>query len=125
MPPAKFPQSPAKLMNYSSGAWPHGCDRNRLLTSFANLRVWQLAICVIEYCIQCAVPASTRGHLEQQNERLQNVSSIVIQAHSEVAIRYYLEKCFKIMNIIEAPSDLNILEQAHSKHSKDEHDEEE
>ena len=36
----------------------------------------------------------------------------------------YLEKCFEIMHIIEATSNLNIFEKAHSKHSKDEHDEE-
>ena len=36
----------------------------------------------------------------------------------------YLEKCFEIMNIVEATSDLNIFEKTHPKDSKNEHDEE-
>jgi DUF4097 and DUF4098 domain-containing protein YvlB len=35
-----------------------------------------------------------------------------------------LEKCFEIMNIIEATSDLNIFEKTHPKDSENEHDEE-
>ena len=47
----------------------------------------------------------TCGHLEEEDERL--------------------EESLKIVNIIEAASNLNVLEEAHAEDSEDEHDEEE
>ena len=36
----------------------------------------------------------------------------------------YLEKCFEVMHIVEAPSNLHIFEKTHPEDSENEHDEE-
>ena len=72
---------------------------------FSNLWIRNFAVAVIEDGVQSSVPASSGGHLEQEDERL--------------------EKRLEIVNIIEAGSDLDIFEKTHSEDGQDEHDQEE
>ena len=39
----------------------------------------------------------------------------------EIIHIFYLEKCFEVVDVIESTSNLNILEETHTEHSKDEH----
>ena len=70
-----------------------------------NLGIVNLTVAVVEDGVQCSVPACSGGHLEQEDERL--------------------EKRLEIVDIIEAGSDLDILEKTHSEDGQDEHDQEE
>ena len=70
-----------------------------------NLGIVNLTVAVVEDGVQCSVPARSGGHLEQEDERL--------------------EKRLEIVDIIEAGSDLDILEKTHSEDGQDEHDQEE
>ena len=72
---------------------------------FPNLWIRNFAVAVIEDGVQSSVPASRGGHLEQEDERL--------------------EERLEVVNIIEAGSDLDIFEKTHSEDGQDEHDQEE
>ena len=89
-------------MSYTEG------DSHRKVAAvsrFSNLRIRNFAVAVIEDGVQSSVPASSGGHLEQEDEGL--------------------EKRLEIVNIIEAGSDLDIFEKTHSEDGQDEHDQEE
>ena len=75
------------------------------VTIFSNFRVSLFAISEVKDGRQRSIPSSRCGHLEEEDERL--------------------EEGFEVVNIIEAWPDLGVLEQANAKDSKDEHDEEE
>ena len=75
------------------------------VTIFPDFGVGLFAICEVENGCQSSVPSSRCGHLEEENERL--------------------EESFEVVDIVEAWPDLGVLEQANAEDSKDEHDEEE
>ena len=70
-----------------------------------DLWVLHLAVRVVKDGIQCSVPAGRGGHLEQQDERL--------------------EEGLEVVDVVEPWSDLDVLEEADAEDGKDEHDEEE
>ena len=72
---------------------------------FTNLGIRDFTVAVIEDGVQSSIPASSGGHLEQEDEGL--------------------EKRLEIVDIIEAGSDLDIFEETHSEDCQDEHDQEE
>ena len=75
------------------------------VTIFPDFRVGLFAISEVKDRRQRSIPSSRCGHLEEENE--------------------CLEEGFEVVNIVEAWPDLGVLEQADAKDGKDEHDEEE
>ena len=75
------------------------------VTVFPDFRVSLFAISEVKDGRQRSIPSSRCGHLEEEDERL--------------------EESLEVVNIIEPASDLDVLEEAHTEDSEDEHDEEE
>ena len=75
------------------------------VTIFPDFWVGLFAISEVKDGRQRSIPSSRRGHLEEEDERL--------------------EEGFEVVDVVEAGPDLGVLEQADAKDGKDEHDEEE
>ena len=75
------------------------------VTIFPNFRVGLFAIGEVKDGCQRSIPSSRCGHLEEEDE--------------------CLEEGFEVVNIVESWPDLGVLEQADAKDGEDEHDKEE
>ena len=75
------------------------------VTVFPDFRVSLFAIGEVKDSRQRSIPSGRCGHLEEENE--------------------CLEEGFEVVNIVESWPDLGVLEQADAKDGKDEHDKEE
>ena len=75
------------------------------ITIFPDFRVGLFAVGEIKDGGQSSVPSGRGGHLEEEDEGL--------------------EEGFEVVDIVESRPDLGVLEQADAKDGKDEHDEEE
>ena len=75
------------------------------ITIFPDFRVGLFAVGEIKDGGQCSVPSGRGGHLEEEDERL--------------------EEGLEVVDIVESGSDLGVLEETDAKDGEDEHDEEE
>ena len=72
------------------------------VTIFPDFRVGLFTVGEIKDGGQCSVPSGRGGHLEEEDERL--------------------EEGFEVVDIVESGSDLGVLEETDAKDGKDEHD---